>query len=77
MNLIIFSRNGIIQPYLVEKDSTALATYKLLVESALPREDLEEIKFWDCDDITFQVDELLSGSNVSIEWWDKLEVNKF
>ncbi len=76
MNVIIVTKNGVMQtPLLVEHATAAEATFESIARELLG-EDAEEVCFMD-DNAIGQVNRLLSGTGASIEWFSELEVNRY
>jgi hypothetical protein len=76
MNVIIVTKNGVMQtPLLIEHSTAAEATFESLAIELLG-EDADEICFMD-DDAINQVNELLQVDNIKIDWFMGIEVNKY
>jgi hypothetical protein len=76
MNVIIVTKNGVMQtPLLIEHSTAAEATFESLAIELLG-EDADEICFMD-DDAINQVNELLQVVGINIDWFMGIEVNKY
>ena len=76
MNVILVSRNGVLDtPILVKNDITAEAVFENLVEELLG-EDADELNLFS-DTAIDHLNHLLEGTGIEVSWFVDVDVNKY